>query len=253
MQSLIYLPPSSKCSLSGWFKPNACRWSGADCLRKTPKLSDVYPGLSDFFCSILALRDADLTCITEEVLKVSNSDGLSYISNLLSAFSQHLSIQQKFLESRISLKKKLFTQAIFPIITTQQTGTSYVEFDELRSAEDTDMWFIADRPHLRKCFLGIAPILAIDAGDVSKMDHLMSTFGLNHRFLSRIATGSPKASEDVRVLDESTRLMRRKVRFISRHVIYTRPMIAKLYMYAFADILADSCLKTLRERQSFVF
>src|SRR5690242_16511433 len=76
-QPLIYIPPSSRCSLSGWFRAEECRWSGADCLRKTPQLSYIYPHLSEFFCTTLLLQDADLLCITAEVLKVSPSDGLT--------------------------------------------------------------------------------------------------------------------------------------------------------------------------------
>ncbi|KAM5358865.1 hypothetical protein ACJZ2D_014924 [Fusarium nematophilum] len=213
-QPLIYIPPSADCSLHGWFRSETCRWSGAECLRKTPQVSAAYPDLSDFFCVTLQMKDADLTSISDEVLQICPSDGLKYISKLFTAFSRHLATNEAFISSRKGLKRRLFTTPIFPIIT--QSAAFHLEFDRLQTAQDTDMWFIADRPHLKKCFEGIVPILAIESTDVAEMSLFLDTLELKDRMLSGIASGQPQAHGEVSMDEEFTRTLRRKARFISR-------------------------------------
>lgn len=161
------------------------------------------------------MKDADINSITDEVLQICPSDGLKYISKLFVAFSKHLSTNETFLSSRKVLKGRLATASIFPIIT-QPAAAYHLEFDRLQTAQDTDMWFIADRPHLRKCFEGIVPILAIEPTDVSDISLFLDNLDLKNRLLSRMASGQPQAQGEVARDDASTLALRRKIRFISR-------------------------------------
>ncbi|KAK9425919.1 putative Heterokaryon incompatibility domain-containing protein [Seiridium unicorne] len=212
---LIYVPPTLNCSLRGWFRLEDCRWSSIESLRKTPFLSNVYPELGEFFCTTLGLQDADQSCIAEEALKVTHLDGLKYISKLFIAFSQHMSMNENFIDNRARLKSRLLSRPIFPVLGTRES-TPYMEFDQLQAAQEADVWFIADRVHLRNCFRGVVPILAIDTADIPRMKHLIRCLNLGNRLLSNIASGAIQTYSPVNCDQKATNIMRSKAPFIAR-------------------------------------
>ncbi len=106
------------------------------------------------------------------------------------------------------------TKQIFPVVSDHVA--TYMEFDQLHAAKESDEWFIADRSHLQKCFVGLVPLLAIRPADIPRMTHLLETLGLRDRLLSRIASAVVQTSAEVEVSEEATRMMRRKARFICR-------------------------------------
>ncbi|KAK9788173.1 putative Heterokaryon incompatibility domain-containing protein [Seiridium cardinale] len=212
---LIYVPPTLNCSLRGWFRLEDCRWGSIESLRKTPFLSNVYPELGEFFCTTLGLQDADQSCIAEEALKVTHLDGLKYISKLFIAFSQHMSMNEHFIDNRARLKSQLLSRPIFPVLGTRES-TPYMEFDQLQAAQEADVWFIADRVHLRNCFRGVVPILAIDTADIPRMKHLIRCLNLGNRLLSNIASGAIQTYSPVNGDQKATNIMRSKAPFIAR-------------------------------------
>jgi hypothetical protein len=112
---LIYIPPPSTCSLQGWFTSSRCKWDACKSLRKTPRLKDIYPELSEFFYTTLRLQDAGLQTIIDEVLCINPCDGLKYVSRLFSSLSLHLSMNPSFLSSRTELRRRIRRSSIFPV------------------------------------------------------------------------------------------------------------------------------------------
>jgi len=86
------------------------------------------------------------------------------------------------------------------------------------SGNQRDVWFIADRHHLRRSFEGVIPLLAFSVEDIGRMGLALKMLDVESRLLSK------QVREETSVSGHSwrdslyTRKLRRKVKFIARHV-----------------------------------
>jgi len=86
------------------------------------------------------------------------------------------------------------------------------------SGNQRDVWFIADRHHLRRSFEGVIPLLAFSVEDIGQMGLALEMLDVESRLLSK------QVREETSVSGHSwrdslyTRKLRRKVKFIARHV-----------------------------------
>jgi hypothetical protein len=100
---------------------------------------------------------------------------------------------------------------IFPI----KTGDSNRSF-HLSTSSGNDMWFIADRWHLRQSFEGLVPLLALTVASIEKLSFLIKRLNLEHRLLSKVARGIPKIRGLSKICPQHTFSLRSKSRSIAR-------------------------------------
>jgi hypothetical protein len=213
---LIYAPAPTDPASYRWFSPNECVWDGPDCLQKFVRIKETYPDLSRFFQINLDLKNAGWEHLMHEAQTVSASDSTEYISNVLVAINDYMVNARNLVvpAMRKLVLSRLAKSTIFPI----HAGKSEGIFDYLSSANPDEMWFIADRWHLKHSFDKIVPLLALELHFVDKIGYLINHLGLEERRLSRLASGTPKMSGSVYVLPEYTRSLRTKARYITRWV-----------------------------------
>jgi hypothetical protein len=157
----------------------------------------------------------------EEAQHIEASDNIEYISAVFFALStnlQHSDDAQKASDYGDITKHGMLIQArIFPI-ETKINEIGHATFHHLSSARQRDIWFIADRVHLRQSFEGLVPLLALNVEGVERIRVLITKLKLEHRLLSEVAQGLPRAFGASRTCSAYTRLLRAKSRFIARYV-----------------------------------
>jgi len=144
-----------------WCTSTECRWAGDRALRKTPLLMRLspYADLRDFFTDkLLVASTADVEVIVEEILKITMTDPVSYITSLYLLLQRSLSNGAEELLD-LGLPKKLSQRSIFPIL--RRKGSLGSDFNDLGKMEADYFWLVADREHLRKCFEGLVPLLCL--------------------------------------------------------------------------------------------
>lgn len=210
----ICAPTPATPAVYQWLRLSECVWDGPPCLRKFVRLNETYPELSRFFRGSLEITNAGWEHLVQEAQTVSALDNTEYISELLIAINDSLSATRKLVVStmRTLMLSHLAKSAIFPIYEGKSQGA----FDYLSSANPNDMWFIADRWHLRHSFEKLVPLLALKPEVIDKIAVLVKTLGLEDRCLSRLALGTPKMSGSAYVLPEYTHWLRKKARYITR-------------------------------------
>jgi hypothetical protein len=183
-------------------------------------LGDIYPDYRQLFCNTLEIVDASWETLIEEAQRIEAFDNLEYISDVFIAINDHLSKGDTVNRVSAVPKHKEYVPAlknsrIFP------TGAkkSDAAFDQLSTAEESDMWFIADRWHLRQSFEGMIPMLALSVDCVNKVRPLLERLGLEYRMLSRIVSGVPKTEGPTLPQCQYTTLLRAKARSIARYVL----------------------------------
>lgn len=207
--------PAAKVPDKGvWLRSSICVWEGPSWLRKTRCLKDVYPAdLDPFFCYTLRIRTANWKTIMDEAKCMDPSDDIRYISEVFKAINTCLE-GTVYPEARAEIVEHLKDAQIFPI----HTGRSGSVFDYMSSARDLDLWFIADRWHLKKSFEGIdeVPLLALDVDVIEKISLTITLLGLGDRLLSQAAGATAKSSGPTQLHEIFTSSLRAKARHIAR-------------------------------------
>lgn len=209
---MIYIPPTEKdWGQAAWLTTGDCVWDGHPALRKTSRLATHYPKLGDFFQVLLRVKAADMANLVKEAALISLDDDLTYIASLLGAISHGLRDNRSTHESATEIAE-LASKKVFPVKHSCPWGG----FDELRSCLSDDLWFIADRPHLRQSFQGQAHLLAFSLEHTHNMSDLLDFLGLGERFLSVVATGSVGVSGRIRKHRAYSNALRSKAHVIAR-------------------------------------
>lgn len=182
-------------------------------LQKTPTLKSYFPELQSFFVETLQISIAGVDAIVSEILQVDISDPLSYIIDLF-----HL-LQRSFPDldelGGLGYKPRLLDQSIFPILNGH--GALGSKFDALENGQTEQPWRIADRPHLRKAFEGIIPLLSVPDKSLPTLRPVLECLGLWNRRLSGLAERKLVPGGKVSFLESSTTITRRKVPFLARY------------------------------------
>jgi hypothetical protein len=178
---------------------------------KTPRLIDFYPTLEEFFKETIHVRNADAVTLVEEMQQIQASDSIEYISELFVALSYHIRIDPDISKSQEIAH--LCTLDIFPVHISNSEG----EHVSLVTSDLQEVWFIADRPHLRQSFSGNIPLLAFGVDTLARIESLLdAVYPLRCRLLSKVASGIPTTQGPIKFLEGYTKSLQAKVRFISR-------------------------------------
>jgi hypothetical protein len=190
---------------------STCVWHGPKWLRKTPCLKDTYPDLYPFFWFTLGIHNSTWKTIIEEAELIEASDDVDYISEVFKAINDCLA-ENKDSSTRADIVKLLKDSQIFPV----NAGKSGTVFDYMSTAHNHDMWFIADRWHLKKSFDGLVPLLALSVDVVEKIQPTISMLGLTDRLLSQAAGAKVNASGSTQPHQIFTTSLRAKAIHIAR-------------------------------------
>lgn len=216
IESLVYIPSTQPETTDHWVDLHTCVWDGPKCLRRTYRVSDFYPEHRWFFLDTLGLESFSWDTLLKEAQLIEASDDLKYISEIFIAIDEYL--QKNNGRDKLAhggYKESLTRPHIFPI----KTGLSEATFDYLGTAQEDEIWFIADRPHLWKSFKGLIPLLALDVDSVGKITTLIQILGLERRLLSRVAYAVPNVRGPAKLRRRYTSSLRMKSRSIARLVI----------------------------------
>lgn len=213
-EKLIFIPTSETRSPSDWIGMSECVWSGPKCLRKTPCLQDFYPGQLRFFCFTLGISQADWKTLMHEAQGIEAFDDIDYISDVFISISENLQHTPSSNRAKAShgVSKALLDAEIFPISKRKSMAT----FDYLSNGNQSELWFIADRWHLKENFEGLVPLLALKVEAIEKVSALISALGLEYRLLSKLTHGVPEASGNIRFDAQYTNSIWTKARYMSR-------------------------------------
>ena len=179
----------------------------------------LYPENKSFFQHTLGLGEANLKTLVQEARRILSSDTVEHIMQIFVAISKFLDISNS-----IELVKDLASSRIFPISNENST-----DFDQLSTATADDMWFIADRRHLKDSFAGLAPILAFDPDVIEQLGPLITALQLHDRVLSKIATGVSNTDGTVKLDSAYTEALLKKVEYIARYVDLFLQVFAAMY------------------------
>lgn len=137
--------------------------------------------------------------------------------------------------------RALIHAPIFPILVKDTTST----FDYLGTVQQTEVWFVADRWHLRQCFEGLVPLLAMSVETIEKIHHLIRKVNLRHKLLSNAAHDIPRIRGLSMPCPEYTLSLRAKARFIARYVSFGRILDRYVYHLSRKKHQTFVCLKLL--------
>lgn len=193
-----------------WVDSSKCAWSGPIWLRKIPLLEDNYLGLSSFFCNTLGIRKATWRTILSEATCIQPSDDLAYISRIFRALDTYVE------EADSTGKQEIIASTSHAYIFPIDAGQSGLGFDYMSSVRDVNIWFIADRVHLKESFHGLVPLLAIKADLVENIPHLLKALDLRDRLLTEAAGSDVQTQGTEKVHTTFTAQFRAKVPFIAR-------------------------------------
>jgi hypothetical protein len=220
----VYIPGAKGLN---WINVGRCVWNGPKCLRQTPCLQDFYPEHHEFFCRTLEVPNATWKTLVEEAKHIEVTDSPEYISQVFVTLNKVLEKENDvFIASPLdgqSTKKasseapsfEALTQtAIFPIKTTDSNYT----FHYSSTCFGREVWFIADRWHLKQTFEGLVPLLALEVESVEKISYLIKKLNLTNRLLSKAAHGVPKITGFSQTCPQHTLSLRAKSRSIARYV-----------------------------------
>ncbi|KAK0612007.1 hypothetical protein B0T14DRAFT_339770, partial [Immersiella caudata] len=204
----VYVPASQAPKSGRWCRPNQCVWEGGQHLRRTPVLKAQYEELRDFFCNVLRVEDETLTTVETELRQVEASDRLESILDLFKAISSYAEQSKGLLHSTVDTSLK--DHEIFPITSPSLSCT----FESLRSGLGNEIWFIADRHHLRESFEGVVSLLAFGVNDVARIAPGLRAMGLENRLLSKQVENVTKVKGSSGLHPRYTADLRRRARFI---------------------------------------
>jgi len=207
---MIYIPPASGGRQGAWLVSKECVWEGHSALQKTTCLASHYPDLGSFFRGLLHIKNADIDSMVLEAAKISLNDDLGYIALLFGTIST--SLRDDPISQGTSGLSELASKKIFPVKYKCPWG----RFDELRSCSQGDVWFIADRPHLRQSFQGLTHLLAFSSQQIHGMFDLLNFLRLGERLLSVAAAGSVDVSGATRKHRGYSHSLRSKAHVIAR-------------------------------------
>jgi hypothetical protein len=196
---------------SRWVKESECVWKGANCLRKFHALNKIYPRNAQLFKEILTHTQADFEVLVSEAEDITESTPLPWITNVFKEINRRLHTG-KYKAGELHHLFRLKSLDIFPV----NDGSAETSIGNLRSGTSKTEWYIADRPHLRKSFQDVIPLLAFTVEDILEMMPLITTLNLQSRLLSEAAVSNLITEGEVQYHKEHTKAFREKSKFIAR-------------------------------------
>ena len=182
-----------------------------DCLARNITIESQFPSSSYLFRCLSSPTGNPIASIVATATLVNSSSKLEDISRLFGALSQEL--KDVNASQAADLLRPLHQLSIFPITD----GLEDCGYDRLVSIYDRS-WFIADRPHLRKSFLGQVPLLALSFHDLAVTKDIFRVLRLDDRLISKFVTQQTRPKGRVAIHWDWSASLRAKSPFIKAYV-----------------------------------
>lgn len=179
------MPGAGDSQDSRWISTDACVWDGPTCLKKIPRLREIYTDQEAFFCKTIGLGAANLKTLVDEAKLITATDSLPYIRNVFEQLS-HMSYGTYWYTRLDAKLHELLNLEIFPV----WTGRPGPHFDCLRRAKEpggANLWYIADVQFISDAFEERVALLAFEPSMLDEIKHLLINLGLEDRKLLKLA------------------------------------------------------------------
>ncbi|KAH7401306.1 hypothetical protein BKA66DRAFT_564959 [Pyrenochaeta sp. MPI-SDFR-AT-0127] len=194
--SLIYVGSSGS-------KSDKCSWlSIKEAMNRKTCVASLYPECKTLFQWLLSTSMNDMDALVSQAASINTSLSLLEISTLLTRLSATLSNTTPT-KARVAVKP-LRNRSIFPVCSYSQQNS----YDGLVSIKDHN-WFIADHPTFKQSFQGVVPLLAFTAFEVTSMESLLTSLGLDSRKLSKLCTKTVFPSGETQYSARDTRFFQK--------------------------------------------
>jgi hypothetical protein len=190
-----------------WYHVKRCLWNGPRYFRVNMSLSSLYPGNKHLFRDVLNVSEVAISHFLAEARSFTLNNPLKHMSRILMAMDKFISKNGIGYWDRDELK----SLDIWPISCQHwEPGT------QLRSATQSDEWFIADRSYWRDLFGEVVPILDFDFDDQFRMRNILKELNLQRCFITKASKTVPRLEGRVEPSFHYTDLFRSKYRFMAR-------------------------------------
>lgn len=175
-RDIIYVHSKSRKSTrpTGWTNMK-------ECMSGNIAIGSMYPSSSYLFRCLISPGGDPIAPIVATATLITSSSKLEDISRLFRDISTAL--KDVNTSKAAQLLRPLQNKSIFPITD----GIAKRGYDTLLDVHNTS-WFIADRPLIRKSFLGKVPLLALPIEDLSALMDLFRVLRLDGRMLSKLTS-----------------------------------------------------------------
>lgn len=217
-EKLLYIPSSNDRAGCHWSSVAACVWAGPSFLRNVCRLQHHYPTLSRLFNGILGCPDitlfhaAGLPYLVQEAQGIARNDDPEYIEKVLLAIADQVrhGVRKGCDKEVYSLRGR----NIFPVRCGSESAShpSY----QLRSASESEEWYIPDDSQAALVFTNQLDYLAFDQSVFDKLSPLFELLGIQDRRLSLAANSHTVPEGEVRPGGgDCVTLLKRRMRFIT--------------------------------------
>ncbi|KAF2021339.1 hypothetical protein BU24DRAFT_457320 [Aaosphaeria arxii CBS 175.79] len=199
------------------------------------------------FAAKLTMRNATEQDLILEAMQLRDTDGIDHISSLLAHIPTFWVDSAHYSPTEIADPQKAWVSSMhqsfksIPMIPVRLTGSRSDTF-VLRSSDDDKSWFIPDRHHLHKAFVGLVDMAELSSLNSIQLKRLIEGLKMEERCLSKVATQNAFKAEQPEPLEKYTEALRKKVPYIHSAILsnYIFPDPAQL-MSNVENIRAIGC------------
>ncbi|KAK4235772.1 heterokaryon incompatibility protein 6, OR allele [Achaetomium macrosporum] len=217
-EELLYIHPSNNETGERWISIGACVWTGPSFLKNVCRLREYYPTRSRLFNGILGCPDITsyhpmgLAYVVREAHGIKHNDDLKYIQDVFLGIAEqvrHGVPRDDDKEAVYRLRKR----EIFP--TRRGTESTSIPSYHLRSASESEHWYIPDHPQVAPVFADTLDYLAFHQTVWDALSPLFDLLGIQDRRLSLASRSQTVAEGRIRSRNfNCASLVKRRMRFI---------------------------------------
>lgn len=207
MTEELTLVPDPETTGFHWLTLEECVWDGPDCLKRTPRLKYIYPSRIQLFLYLLKCQTSDLVMLIQEAQSIRETDDLQHIAQIFEALSKHPDLSENSAHPLRELP-------IFPVTPADAPTGPY----RLRTALDSDEWYIPDDPKLTHVFADL-DVLSFPPSSLGSYRPLFDRLDLRHRLLSVAGEIALVPQGDVQPVPSYEVWLNKRMRFVIAYVL----------------------------------
>lgn len=169
-------------------------------------MASDYPACRSLFCNRLALRNATIDHVVDELLSLRRSNHTGKLKELLFFLNDYL--LRGALHSAVH---KLKGTIVIPVVSEYE---ALEDADYLWLAYDKHVFYLADRSSLLERFRGKVPIADFTVNEVRRLSPLIDAMDLKDWLLSEAATETTQACGDLVYDEERTIELGQRTKYI---------------------------------------
>lgn len=202
-EELTLVPDPETAAGLRWLKLEQCVWDGPDCFKRTPRLKYIYPSRNQLFLSLLKCQTSNLAMLIQEAKSIRETDDMQHIVQVFEALSKHPDLSEKSARPLLELP-------IYPVTPADAPAGPC----RLRTALDSDEWYIPDDPELTRVFTDL-DILSFPPSSSDSYSRLFDRLHLRHRLLSIAGQIALIPEGEVQLVPSYEAWLTKRMRFVT--------------------------------------